>query len=145
MFPVLSTRSKPLALPLLWERTACWPVNKTTARISDAMRPNIYSSSCSNKRIDVNGQSGIRQNGMYSEPPPKDPANAKAVGVCLEDPSSLFVPRTMASLFSAAEIVFLVTVLSSHESLRSSYQQLIFQTRSTVKNCSLISSASLLS
>src|SRR5690349_25133556 len=38
-----------------------------------------------------------------------------------------------------------VTVLSSHASLRSSYQQLIFQTRFIVKNCSLISSASLLS
>jgi hypothetical protein len=48
-------------------------------------------------------------------------------------------------LFSTADIVFLVTVLSSHVSLRSSYQQLIFQTRFTVKNCSLISSASLLS
>src|SRR5579864_4985088 len=115
MFPVLSTRSKPLAVPLLWERTGCWPVKKTMARISEAMRPDIYSSSCSNKRIDVNGQSGIRQNGMYSEPPPKDSANAKTVGEYLEDPSSLFVPPwTMASFFSVADIVFLVTVLSSH-------------------------------
>jgi hypothetical protein len=109
------------------------------------MRPDIYSSSCSNKRIDVNGQSGIRQNAMYSEPPPKDSANAKTVGEYLEDPSSLFVPWTMASFFSVADIVFLVTLLSSHVSLRSSYQQLIFQTRFTVKHCSLIFSASLLS
>jgi len=41
----------------------------------------------------------------------------------------------MASFFSAADIVFLVTVLSSHVSLRSSYQQLIFQTRFTAKDC----------
>jgi hypothetical protein len=97
------------------------------------MRPDIYSSSCSNKRIKLNGQSG-RQKGNHSEPP-KDSANAKADGVYLEDPSSLFVPWTMASFFSAADIVFLVTVLSSHVSLRSSYQQLIFQTRFTTKDC----------
>jgi len=97
------------------------------------MRPNIYSSSCSNKRIKLNGQSG-RQKGKHSEPPPKDSANAKAIGVYLEDLSSLFVPWTMASFFSAADIVFLVTVLSSHVSPRSSYQQLIFQTRFTANN-----------
>src|ERR1700740_2563008 len=49
MFPALSTRSKPLALPILWERTGCWPVKTTRATISDAMRP-IYSSSCPNNR-----------------------------------------------------------------------------------------------
>lgn len=48
---------------------------------------------------------------MHSEPPPKHSANAKAVGVYLEDPRSLFVPWTIASIFSAADIVFLVTVL----------------------------------
>src|SRR5260370_38752981 len=103
MFPVLSTRSKPLELPILWEQTGCWPVKKTRARIRDAMRPDIYSSSSSNKRIKLNGG---RQKGKYSEPPPKDSANAKAVGVYLEDPSSLFVPWTTASFFSAADIVF---------------------------------------
>jgi hypothetical protein len=72
--------------------------------------------------------------GKYSEPSPKASANAKAGGVYLEDPSSLFVPWTMASFFSAADIVFLVTVLSSHVSPRSSYQQLIFQTRFTANN-----------
>jgi hypothetical protein len=97
------------------------------------MRPDIYSSSCSNKRIKLNGQGG-RQKGKHSEPPPKDSANAKAVGAYLEDSSSLFVLWTMASLFSAADIVFLVIVLSCQRaSLRSSYQQSIFQTLFTVK------------
>ena len=40
------------------------------------------------------------------------------------------------------EIVFLATVsFSQQSSLRSSYQQLIFQTRFTIKNCSVIPSA----
>jgi len=48
-------------------------------------------------------------------------------------------------LFSTTEIVSLVTVRFSQQlSLRSSYQQLIVQTRFTVQNCSLIPSASLL-
>jgi hypothetical protein len=102
------------------------------------MRTDIYSSSCSNNRIELNSQSG-RQKGTHSEPPPKDSANAKAVGVYLQDPSSLFVPWTMASFFSAADIVFLVTVLPSQRVLlRSSYQQSIFQTFFIVKYCGAI-------
>ena len=74
---------------------------------------------------------------MHSEPPPKDSANAKAVGICLEDPSSPFVSWTMASFFSAADIVFLVTVLPSQRvPLPSSYQQSILQTFFIVKHCS---------
>jgi hypothetical protein len=93
----------------------------------------------------VNGQSG-RQKGKHSEPPPKDSANAKAVDVYLEDSCSLFLLLPIDPLFSTAELVLLVTVISSQRvSLRSSHQQLIFQTRFTAKNCSLISSASLLS
>jgi hypothetical protein len=50
------------------------------------------------------------------------------------------VLRTMASLFWAADIVFLATVLSSQRvSLRSSYEQSIVQTLFIVKNCSAIS------
>src|SRR5690349_3219510 len=78
-------------------------------------------------RIELDGQSGP-QKGMHSEPPPKDSANAKAVGIYLEDPRSLFVPWTMPSSLSAADIVFLVTVLPSlRVPLRSSYQQSILQ------------------
>jgi len=77
---------------------------------------------------------------MHSEPPPKDSANAKAVGVSLEDPRSLFVPWTISSIFSAADIVFLVTVLPSQRvPLRSSYQQSTFQTLFTLRNSSAIS------
>jgi hypothetical protein len=77
---------------------------------------------------------------MHSEPPPKDSANAQAVGVYPEDPSSLFVPWTMASFFSAGDIVFLVTVLPSQRlPLRSTYQQMMFQTSFTVKTRNLIS------
>jgi hypothetical protein len=76
---------------------------------------------------------------MHSEPPPKDSANAKAVGVYLEDPRSLFLPWTLASIFSAADIVFLVTVLPSQRvPLRSSYQQSTFQTFFIVKNCAAL-------
>jgi len=76
---------------------------------------------------------------MHSEPPPKDSANAKAVGVSLEDPRSLFVPWTISSIFSAADIVFLVTMLPSQRvPLRSSYQQSIFQTFFIVKYCGAI-------
>src|ERR1700751_2622113 len=78
MFPVLSTRSKPLGLPLLWERTGCWPVKTMRATISDAMRP-IYSSSCPNKRMKLNVQSGGLKKGKYSELPPQDSAK---VNVC---------------------------------------------------------------
>ena len=77
---------------------------------------------------------------MHSEPPPKDSANAKAVGIYLEDPRSLFVPWTMSSFFSAADIVFLVTVLPSQRvPLRSSYQQSTVQMLFAVGNSSAIS------
>src|ERR1700746_2951832 len=127
MFPVLSTRSKPLALPLLWERTGCWPVKTTRATISDAMRP-IYSSSCPNNRMKLNGQSGGLKKGKYSELPPKDSASSKSVGASLDRSCPLFL-LAMASLFSTGDILFVVTVSSSQRvSLRSSCQQLTFQT-----------------
>src|ERR1700746_3742405 len=96
-------------MPLLWERTGCWPVKKTRARISDEMRTDIYSS-CLNNRIKVKGQSRSRHNGRYSKPPSKASANLEATEAQLEASSPLLVLLAMDSLFSTVEMVFLVTV-----------------------------------
>src|SRR5215468_1830806 len=109
MFPVLSTRSNPLAPPLLWERTGCWPVKKTRARSSDGMRPDIYSSSCLNNRIESEENSDTRQKGKYSEPPPNASANSKSVAAYLEDARSFFLLLTTASSFFTPNILLLVT------------------------------------
>src|SRR5579864_6850684 len=137
MFPVLSTRSKPLKVPLLWERSGCWPVKNTSARISDAMRPDIYSS-CSNNRIKVKGQSRSRHNGRYSKPPSKASANSEATETQLEASSPLLVLLAMDSLFATVEMVFLVTVfLAAHV---AAYHKSVtdFPIRFTVKNCTRV-------
>src|SRR5258708_39301682 len=104
------------------------------------MRLNIYSSSCLNNRIKVNGHTGSRENGKYSEPPPNAAANSKAVGGYLAPSSPLLVFFPVVSLSSTAEIVFLVIVSSLQcVSLHSTNKQVSFQTGFTVTNCILIS------
>jgi len=66
--------------------------------------------------------------------------DSKAVGASLEDSSELLVLLRSDSLLPIAEIVFLLTMRSPQRMpLRSTYQQMMFQTGFTAKTCNLVS------
>jgi hypothetical protein len=79
------------------------------------MRP-IYSS-CPNKRIKLNGQSRGLKNGKYSEPPPKNSANSQSASGQLEISNWFLLYLPIDPMFSAAEFVILVSLISSQQVL----------------------------
>jgi hypothetical protein len=81
------------------------------------MRP-IYSS-CPNNRIKLNGQSVGLKKGKNSAPPPKN-SNSQSASGQLEIPNWLLPYLPIDPMFSAAEFVILVSLISSQQvSLRS--------------------------
>jgi len=79
------------------------------------MRP-IYSS-CPNNRIKLNGQSVGLKKGKNSEPPPKNSTNSQSASGQLEISNWLLLYLPIDPMFSAAEFVILVSLISSQQVL----------------------------